>query len=259
VDPVASTAFQHALVTVSAKARSAEVARAKSIAQACGLPFVPREEATGNRLLIVERAGVRLQLGEAMIRSHPGMGMVRLRRLVRGEEIDPLVELAQFRPGDTVLDATFGFGQDALVMAHAVQPGGRVVGVESSPLLTALALGGMSSWPAPAAEAAAHIELHCANYRDYLAKVAPRSFDVVYLDPMFRTPKPSAPDFAVLRTLANLAPFTAGDLELAVRAARRMVIVKDAWPGTDVRRLGMETIITRRSAEIAFGWVHIPA
>src|SRR5262249_13092347 len=40
----------------------------------------------------------------------------------------------------------------------------------------------------------------------------------------------------------------------ARRVARRGVLVKDASPGDELRRLGLTPRLTRRSAAIAFGW-----
>jgi 16S rRNA (guanine1516-N2)-methyltransferase len=256
-DTVTTPADCASAVTVSGGAGNAEIARAREIAQACGLPYLPRAEARAPRLLTVERFGVRLSLGGTSLSSHPGMGLVRVRRLVKGAEHDPLLDLAELPLGGSVLDATFGFGQDALVFAHAVGEHGRVVGLEASPLLAGLAMGGLRFWPEPAASIVNRIEVRFMNFRAFLAQAPAKSFDVVYFDPMFRKARPAAPDFAALRILAERAPIEPVDIEAAVRVARRAVIVKDAWPGPEITRLGFSPRISRRSAEIVYGCLRL--
>ena len=239
-------------VTVSKGAGAVERDRARRLAARVGLAFVEPEVAHG-RLVVVERAGVRLVTEAGTIGSHPGMALVRLRRLLRGEEGDLLRNVSGVRAGDRVLDATFGFGQDALVFAHAVGPQGQVVAVESSPLLTALALEGMPRWPAPAGELTGRIELAAGDARALLEQAEERSFDLVYFDPMFRRPRSAAPDFVVLRALANETPLDAALLARAAKVARRAVVVKDAWPGRELERLAIPVTHVRRRAEIVYG------
>lgn len=241
------------VVTTSKKAKSTEIEAAKRVAAACGLPYVRRDDAQHDRLLIVEKAAARLWLGETSLSSHPGMGLVRVRRLQRQKEPDPLIELAGIREGDRILDATFGFGQDALVLAYAAGETGSVVALERSPLLAALGLAGMPHWSKPGSQIARRIELKWGDSRRYLAEAPDKSFDVVFIDPMFRDPRSAAPDFAALRLLADPTPLDAALLKDAVRVAKRRVVVKDAWPGRELVRLGVEPIHARRKADIIFG------
>lgn len=232
-------------------------ARALATAEAVGLPVMRRRSLPdGIAALVVEAEGAHLQLpGDVVVRSHPGMGLVRVRRLVRGEERDPIVDVGELRAGDRVLDATFGYGQDTLVAAYAVGPTGSVLGIEASPLLAGLALAGRAQWPKPAAQIMERVEIRWGDMRETLRNSAPGSFDVVFIDPMFRRPKPAAPDFRALRSLAELSPLTEEDVAMARRIARRWVVVKDGWPGLDLKRLGIPALPFRRSAEIVWGRV----
>ncbi len=239
-------------VTVSNNARTTEIQRARDVAARVGLPFVKNVDSSLPRL-VVERAGVHLDTTLGTIRSHPGMGLVRVRRLVRGEEHDPLVDLAELREGDHVVDATFGFGQDALVMAWAVGEQGRITALEASPILAGLALAGMSSWSTPGDLISKRIELVHTDARTWLKAAETASADVVLIDPMFRKPKSAAPDFAVLRHFAEEAPLDVETLNEARRVARRWVLVKDAWPGHELVRLGREPEDRMRRADIVFG------
>jgi SAM-dependent methyltransferase len=243
-----------AVVTTSHSAAVEVLARAQRVAEACGLPFVPRRFAPKEApSLVVESDGAHLVLGDRVVRSHPGMGLVRVRRLRKGEEHDPLIELGEVRPGDTILDATLGYAQDALVLAEGAGDRGRVLGIESSPLLAALTMAGAQHWPAPGATLMGRVEVRCADFRSVLPTIPDGSYDIVYFDPMFRRPRMAAPDFAVLRDLAELDPLLPGDIEHACRIARRWVLVKDGFPGDDLRRLGLPRVRSRRSAEIMFG------
>lgn len=50
-----------------------------------------------------------------------------------------LIELAELRPGHTVLDLGTGYGEPALAAARAVAPHGRVVGLDLSPVMLEVA------------------------------------------------------------------------------------------------------------------------
>ena len=152
-----------------------------------------------------------------------------------------------------MLDATFGFGQDALLLAFAAGESGRVTALEGSPLLAGLALEGMPRWATPGDVVSRRISLRWADARAFLAQAPDRSFDVVYLDPMFRRPQSAAPDFVVLRSLARMDPLDETTLAHARRVARRTVVVKDAWPGHELVRLGREPVDRLRRADVVYG------
>lgn len=236
-------------VVFSRAAGAAERRRAEAIAAACGLEVGSDRSAPA--AVIVERRGARLRASGSEVPSHPGIGLVRVRRLQRGD-LDPLLEVAEVRPGDRVLDATLGFGHDALVFAQGVGPEGAVVGLEASPALAALALAGMPYWPPPAHELVGRIQIHFADHRRWLAAAPDRSFDVVFFDPMFRRALDAAPGFDVLRGFAASGPLDPDALANARRVARRWVVVKDAFPGRELRRLGLHMVDRRRGSDFLY-------
>ena len=183
-------------------------------------------------------------------RASTGMGYLRLVRARKGE-MDPLVKAAELGPQDRVLDATLGLAQDALVAAEATA---SVVGIEASPVLAAFVVAALRRLPDAASEAAARIEVRCADHRAALAELPARSFDVVLLDPMFRTAQESNPLFDLLRRHGEHAPLDARTLREARRVARRGVLVKDAAPGAELTRLDLVPLPSRRTARIVFGW-----
>jgi 16S rRNA (guanine1516-N2)-methyltransferase len=104
----------------------------------------------------------------------------RRRRLTRDQPFARALGGAAGR----ILDATAGFGQDALLMALA---GHAVVAVERSPVLVALLEDGWRralANPFSPPRLAERLSWVCADSRDYLREHA-RQFDAVYLDPMF--------------------------------------------------------------------------
>jgi hypothetical protein len=97
-----------------------------------------------------------------------------------------------------------------------------------------------------------HIER--ADHREYLKRQAGGSFDVVLIDPMFRTPGDSGPLFELVRAHGTHVPLEAETLAEARRVARKGVLVKDAAPGRELERLGLKPRFSRRLATICFGW-----
>ena len=191
-------------------------------------------------------------------RASLGMAVLRLQRSLAGE-VDPLVEAAQLRAGDLVIDATLGLGGDALLASHATCA--RVLGLERSPLLAAftqVALrrpGGAGALAEAARVAGARIEVSCGDHLAALAALPSRSADVVLFDPMFRLPSASSPLFALVRACADPTPLSVEALREARRVARRGVLIKDASPGRELGRLGMRPLPSRRFPRIVFGWV----
>jgi len=244
-------------VTTSRHAGPREEAAAREAASRHGLPSVARRGRSlasvagacgAEALLVLGARRAALFMDGAERPWSPGMGELRLKRLRSGERTtrDAFLDAAGLRPGDAVLDATLGLGMDALVAAEVVGPGGRVLGVEASPALAALVAEGLLRHPS---DAARRIEIVAADAAEVLARAAPRSFDVVVFDPMFREPRPGAPGFDVVRRLADPRPLAPELLARARIVARRWVVVKDGTPGCDLARLGLVPLPSARGAE----------
>ena len=71
---------------------------------------------------------------------------------------------------------------------------------------------------------------------------------------MFRDAQESNPPFDLLRRHGEHAPLEPETLREARRVARRGVLVKDAAPGTELTRLGLVPLPSRRTAHVVFGW-----
>lgn len=251
-------------ITTPLRPAPADVEAALHAAQRYGLPYVARghralsralAEVGAEAALVLSPARVVLCAGGAEHAWSPGMGALRLKRLLdvragrrRADDPtihDPFLAAAGIRPGDEVLDCTCGLGADALVAAAAAGPGGRVVGLESSAALAAWTGEGMRRYPA---EASRRVEVLHAEHGAWLARAPAASFDVVVFDPMFRHARAEPGGFDVVRRLSDPRPLAAEALAEARRVARRRVVVKDGAPGWDLARLGLAPLPSARGA-----------
>lgn len=241
-------------------APSGSLEEARELAARFGLIAQPRGDraipelvaaAAEAPVLILSKAQADLVHRGRAFRASVGMGFLRLVRAQQGET-DPLVRAAGLEAGDEVLDATLGLASDALLAAQAT--GTRVVGFEASPVLAAFVTAGLRRLPAAGRVAAGRIEVRCADHRAALREMRGRSVDVVLIDPMFRSAGESGALFDLVRALAEHAPLAPETLREARRVARRGVLVKDAPPGHELARLGLQPLPSRRSPRIVFGW-----
>lgn len=227
-------------VTISHSVAPELLARARQAATAWGLPFHEREKNTGlppGTFLVLGGDGWTLRDANGALRFSEGLARLRIKRLEAGETDDVLVKLCELKAGDHVLDCTFGLGADAQVCAHVVGGQGRVVGIEKSLPLWALAAEGLKGQVQ--SPKAAPIEVRHADCVDFLKAQRPQSFDCVLFDPMFGKRKKASPAFELLRAHADHAPLPAEAIGLARRAARRWVVVKGARYTQDIKRLGL--------------------
>ncbi|HEX7623710.1 MAG TPA: class I SAM-dependent methyltransferase [Anaeromyxobacteraceae bacterium] len=248
-------------VTTSRHPAASGEAAARAAAARHGVPFLERRgralaalAASGQAeaLLVLSPARAALWVDGGEHAWAAGMGELRAKRLAAGERStrDGFLEAAGLQAGDSVLDATLGLGMDALVAAVAVGPGGRILGLEASQALAALTAEGLARDPDPAAR---RIEVRRADAAALLAELAPRSFDVVVFDPMFRTTRAGAAGFDLVRRLGDARPLAPETLARARAVARRWVVVKDGTPGWDLARLGLTPLPCARWAKRLYG------
>jgi len=232
-------------VTTSGHCREEAIAQARAAAHSWGLPYLQRRRKAPIAPLL-ERADALLVFGSeevilcdagGALRFSPGMARLRIKRLDAGIIEDSLVRIAQFAPGESVLDCTLGLAADALVAARAVGPSGRVVGLEKSLPLFALISSGLRTHDA--GTRSCRVEAHLADAAEFLARQPARSFDCVLFDPMFARPRRSSAAFETLRRYADPSPLTPEMLTEARRVATRAVVVKGARFSQDLRKLNL--------------------
>lgn len=233
-------------VTVSAGVNAVLTRRARARAVEWGVEFVERPRKTGLKamqgpgakaFLVLGADGWTLREGELSLKFTPGMAMLRIKRMEAGREEDTLLKLAELQPGDAVLDCTFGLGADALVCAKAVGPKGRVLGVEASFVLWALASEGVVD--GAGFESMAPMQVQHGDHLDVLRGLSVGSVDVVLFDPMFGRPQQGSPAFEVMREHADARAIDPEAIHQARRVARKWVLVKGAKYSKDLKSLGL--------------------
>lgn len=186
---------------------------------------------------------------------HPGMSVLRIKSMLKGDN-DVMIEVAELKKGDAFLDCTLGLAADAITASYIVGEGGKVVGIESVPLIAELTKWGLQHWQqddvAHFDAALRRIKVISANHYDYLKQLPDESFDVVYFDPMFRLPVSESVGIASLRTVANTSALQDRVIKEALRVSRRKVMMKERTDSTEFERLGFKKV-ERPNSSITFG------
>jgi hypothetical protein len=186
---------------------------------------------------------------------HLSMAELRINNLKDGNP-DHMIAAMGLAPGMSVLDCTLGLATDAIVASYAAGEEGRVVGLESSPLIAAIAADGLAGFTSDRPELTAalrRIAVVTADYNAYLPTLPAASFDVVYFDPMFRRPVRSSSSMQPVRHLADHRPVSAAALDAARRVARRRVVMKEAGGSGEFARLGFATVVGGRYSSVNYG------
>lgn len=188
---------------------------------------------------------------------HPSMATLRINRLKQGDN-DLMIQIAELKNGDSFLDCTLGLASDSLVASYIVGPKGKVTGLESENILAAIVKDGLKNTSyedKDLNEAMRRIEVININHLDKLKTLPEKSFDVVYLDPMFRLGFNKSTPIYPLRTLANQDSLLNETIIEARRVAKRYVILKETTRSREFERLGFKKIV--RSSSVTFGVITI--
>lgn len=253
-----------AIVTTERKCREESVALAQKLSAELHIDYVERHKESVGKLM--EKHGVaavlvayphelKLNSNAGEMFFHPNMSQLRVKNLRKGEK-DHMSEAMGLHEGMSVLDCTLGFGADAIVASFGVSETGRVVGVESSPLIAAVTGYGLQHFlPGnyPLYAAMRKIEVVNMDYLDYLREQPDNSYDVVYFDPMFRKPLTASSGISPLRGVANHAALSVEAVEEAMRVARSRVVMKEANGSSEFARLGFEQIMGGKYSKVHYG------
>ncbi|HEX7056401.1 MAG TPA: class I SAM-dependent methyltransferase [Bacilli bacterium] len=234
------------------------------MADKLGAVWVPRQnvslhellaKADDHMVLLLARGQWKLYRdGAAPLFFHPSSAMLRIKRLLQGGA-DPLLTACAIAAGDSVLDCTAGLCSDAIVFAYAVGAQGTVEALESEPVLAELLAHGVRryvSGQAAVDQAMRRVRVTCADHCEVLASLPDNSRDIVYFDPMFRTPIAHSQAISPLRGIANDRPLSREAVCQAVRVAKRRVVLKEQMDSGEFARLGFSEII-HTSSKIAYG------
>ncbi len=202
-----------------------------------------------HRLLLLTRAGEELFY-------HPNMAFLRLGNLLRGGR-DLLIEAADLRPGDRVLDATLGYAAEAILCAHAVGEAGQVDGVEAVPELGVVVREGLQTVVTEHRALNAAMRrvrvVYLGHHIEYLRSCRTGSYDVVCFDPFFEEILRDSETFAPLRRFGNHGALLPEALTEAQRVARRRVLVKSVRWASTLSDLGITRRYDSRSGKVAYG------
>lgn len=255
-------------MTTERKCREESVALAQKLSAELHIDYVERHKESVGKLM--EKHGVTAVLvaypHELKLNSkagemffHPNMSQLRVKNLRKGEK-DHMSEAMGLHEGMSVLDCTLGFGADAIVASFGVGETGRVVGVESSPLIAAVIGHGLKHFlPGnyPLYAAMRKIEVVNMDYLDYLREQPDNSYDVVYFDPMFRKPLTASSGISPLRGVANHAALSVEAVEEAMRVARSRVVMKEANGSSEFARLGFGHIMGGKYSKVHYGVIFL--
>ncbi|MCR9192524.1 MAG: class I SAM-dependent methyltransferase [Gammaproteobacteria bacterium] len=124
-----------------------------------------------------------------------------------------------------ILDATAGWGRDAILLAKY---GAKVTLVERQALMAALLADGLQRMQTPEVD----VSLIHQDALDYLQQLTPNKYpDVIYIDPMHPVRQKSAlvkKDMQALQQLFGADEDAEALIALALKRARKKVVVK--WP-----------------------------
>jgi ubiquinone/menaquinone biosynthesis C-methylase UbiE len=215
------------------------------IARESGVPAV----------VVVGRQRVTCHVGGGEFFFHPGLAALRIKEIKSGKT-DQMIKSLDLGPGDTLLDCTLGLGTDAIVASYVVGSRGRVVGLEASPVVACLVKYGLASYKEAASElieAMRRVEVVLSDHLTYLHNMTPGSFDVVYFDPMFRRAIHKSSAMRALRPLARGGSPGLETVNLALRVARRRVVIKERSGSEEFKRLGCLEVSGGKHAPVAYG------
>lgn len=212
------------------------LALAKTHAERMGIPVIPRNYLSFDKIMrehslaglwVVtdEQPIVQTQIGPIIY--HEGSAVLRAHK--RRTEQDAIIRALRIEPADTILDCTLGMAIDSLVAATGLGEGGKIIGLESSLLLHFLVKNGIETheYQTKLLDDAAHrIEPVLSDHKAFLENCPPNEFDAVYFDPMFEKTVKASAMMHRIREVADEQPMDGDTIRLALRAARRCVVVK---------------------------------
>lgn len=250
-------------VTTSFQPTQKQIEEAKALAAKWKVTYVERQQDTLKELfrrladdeaIIVTKDEWRYQhLNGHRFSFHPNMSALRIKHIKQGHK-DPLVTCADLKPGDVVLDCTLGMGADAIVASYAVGSSGKVIALESQPVIAELVKHGLKNYQTKRSElkeAMRRIEVVQADYRHYLKKLPDGFVDVVIFDPMFRETVKASQAMQILKPLANPEPLDKESVQEALRVARRAVLLKERPQSGEFEHLGFT--VAKKSSHYAWG------
>ena len=160
---------------------------------------------------------------------HPNTAAVRLKRLLN-READPFLEATQLNSGDSFLDCTLGLASDSIIASYITNERGKVFGIEGDADIAFITSTGLRSYESESEQltkAMRRIHVISQDAVTFLQSQPDKSWDVVYIDPMFSTPIDESSNFTPLRQVGLQSSLTEEWMLEAERVCKRRVVIKD--------------------------------
>lgn len=191
---------------------------------------------------------------------HPGSTMFRVKRFMKGG-FDPFLNATDLQLGMSILDCTLGMGTDAVLAGFVVGAKGQVVGLEKNPLLAYIVQDGLQNFQYdlnPELQMAMRrVQLHIADYMDFLPKLAAQAYDVVYFDPMFQKPIEASNGIEALRQISYYDELIEPIIKEAKRVAKKRVVLKAHYESPLFEKYGFQ-VLKRKTAQFHYGVIKCP-
>jgi hypothetical protein len=250
------TTIQKAAVTVENAAKDAAVR--------LSIPYVDRERRSLSDLkeqyrvkhvLVMTQNGPVVHTPGGEYFFHLSMAELRIKNILNGKP-DHMVAAMGLVPGMSVLDCTLGLATDAIVASFVSGSCGAILGLEASPVISFIVAYGLKNHDTGDKDVNAalrRITVTTADYNQELERLPDKSFDVVFLDPMFRRPINSSSNLKPLRDLTDNRPLEIGALEQARRIAKQRVVIKEANHSPEFERLKIEKRYGGKYSRVCYG------
>lgn len=253
------------VVTTSANPNGLQIQEALSLAACLGCSYESRDEKPlewffasfpDYWIVIVERDQWVAKQPKAEFFFHPAMSVLRIKGIIKGKK-DLMAEAMDLRRNDSVLDCTLGIGADAIVASFIVGSQGKVVGIESNPVIAAMLRNGLARdyprVPPEVLSAMNRIQVIAGDHGGVLQNMPANSYDVLYFDPMFQKTNPASSGISALKPLADMRHLTLNSVQEAVRVARRRVVIKQNRGFKEWNLLGIQNIIGGKYSSVEYG------
>lgn len=256
------------IVTTTYEPSDRVVERSKRLSEELKCKWVPRQKNSMHKLnslyqdsciFVVSNQEIKyFHRQQPPLFFHPSTALVRVKRLIQGEQ-DTLIKYSDFAVGESLLDCTAGMASDSIVFSYFGGAASEITALESEFIPYLILREGLKSYNSDILElneAMRRIRLKQVDHLSYLKQQPDKSIDIIYFDPMFRTPIEDSSALSPLRSVANHQPLHLESIEQARRVARKTVVIKEQRESEEFDRLGF-TEVHKTYSKIAYGVIHI--
>ncbi|SFA44361.1 Putative SAM-dependent methyltransferase [Anoxybacillus pushchinoensis] len=256
------------IVTTAGRTNEQMIEKARQIALELQISYIPRrkrsiasiQQQIHEPILVVgkERLEIHFPHGQEPLFFHPNSASFRAKRILKGES-EPFLQATKLQRGMTFLDCTLGLASDSMIASLVVGEEGKVVGIEGSTYIAYLTKQGLRHWKSDICElneAMRRIHVLHDDFSSFLEQCEDKSYDVVYLDPMFEVSIEEADGVKGLKQAALYTNLTEQHIEQAKRVARQRVVLKDHWQSSRFEQFGF-FVYRRKTAKFHFGTIEL--